>query len=359
MKKILSAVIAVLMIATLCCALVGCSSHPTDGLQYTMSSDGQSYEVTGIGTATETAITIASTYESLPVTAIAESAFSENNDIVSVYIPSSIQTIGNSAFTQCQSLTKVTFEKDSQLQMLQYGVFSQCSGLNSITMPQSLNSIESAAFSKCTSLTNITIPDSVTKIGFYAFYDCTALSTVSFGDNSQLEKITELAFGRCTSLASFDINSKVSYVGDNAFMVCTSLKSFDVAEDNGYFTAIDNSLYSADCSVLIKHASGSEEKIFVVAESVTQIDIGAFYGSTNIESITIGSNVELVGYSAFSACTALTSITFPAGTSWYKTLDGFDWLDGCGGTLIETDSDTANATNLTSNNYTNYYLYKG
>ena len=50
--------------------------------------------------------------------------------------------------------------------------FSDCTGLTSITIPNSVTSIGDEAFSDCTGLTSITIPNSVTSIGRSAFYNC-------------------------------------------------------------------------------------------------------------------------------------------------------------------------------------------
>ena len=41
-----------------------------------------------------------------------------------------------------------------------------------------VTSIGDAAFSYCTGLTSITIPNSVTSIGAYAFYDCTGVPSI-------------------------------------------------------------------------------------------------------------------------------------------------------------------------------------
>ena len=50
--------------------------------------------------------------------------------------------------------------------------FFGCSGLTSVTIPNSVTSIGQSAFRECTGLTSVTIPNSVTSIGEYAFWDC-------------------------------------------------------------------------------------------------------------------------------------------------------------------------------------------
>ena len=60
-------------------------------------------------------------------------------------------------------------------------VFYGCSGLTSVTIPNSVTSIGNAAFYGCSSLTSVTIPNSVTSIGDYAFYGCSGLTSVTIG----------------------------------------------------------------------------------------------------------------------------------------------------------------------------------
>ena len=80
--------------------------------------------------------------------------------------------------------------------------FFECTGLTSITIPNSVTSIRDYAFEYCTGLTSITIPNSVTSIGVWAFGDCSALTSVEFN----AENCTYMGdsyfyvFSRCTAL---------------------------------------------------------------------------------------------------------------------------------------------------------------
>ena len=102
-----------------------------------------------------------------------------------VVIPSSITvegkeytvtSIGNSAFYECSGLTSVTIP--NSVTNIGDGAFGGCSGLTSITIPNSVTSIGESAFNGCSKLTSVTIPNSVTSIGWGAFGSCTQLENV-------------------------------------------------------------------------------------------------------------------------------------------------------------------------------------
>ena len=81
-----------------------------------------------------------------------------------------VTSIENRAFYYCSGLTSVTIP-NSVTSIGQYA-FSGCSGLTSVTIPNSMASIGENAFYECSGLTSVTIPNSVTSIGKYAFFWC-------------------------------------------------------------------------------------------------------------------------------------------------------------------------------------------
>ncbi|MDD7226759.1 MAG: leucine-rich repeat domain-containing protein, partial [Prevotella sp.] len=101
--------------------------------------------------------------------------------------------------------------------------FSDCTGLTSITIPNSVTSIVEWAFSGCTGLTSITIPSSVTSIGEFAFTGCTGLTSITIPNS--VTSIGEFAFTGCTGLTSITIPSSVTSIEDDAFSGCKNIEN--------------------------------------------------------------------------------------------------------------------------------------
>jgi hypothetical protein len=99
----------------------------------------------------------------------------------------------------CSGLTSVTIpNSDSSIGM---GAFLDCSSLTSVAIPNSVTSIEEKTFYGCSSLTSITIPNSVTTIGADAFMNCTGLTSVTIPNS--VTSIELHAFAYCSGLEDF------------------------------------------------------------------------------------------------------------------------------------------------------------
>ncbi len=98
--------------------------------------------------------------------------------------------------------------------------FSNCGNLNSITIPDSVSSIESYAFMS-TGLTSIEIPEGVTSIETSTFQSCTALTSIKIPDS--VKTIGASAFWACRSLESVEIPAGVTTINVKAFQDCGKL----------------------------------------------------------------------------------------------------------------------------------------
>ena len=101
----------------------------------------------------------------------------DNNNSVSVVTPLSgsyySYVSGNLTIPDTVTLYGISYAVTS----IGYSAFYNCSGLTSVTIPNSVTSIGSYAFGGCSGLTSVTIPNSVTSIGTYAFSGCSGLTT--------------------------------------------------------------------------------------------------------------------------------------------------------------------------------------
>ena len=179
---------------------------------------------------------------------IAERAFSDCSGLESVTIPNSVTSVGKDAFQNTPWFdnqpdgvvyagkvlykykgimpegTKISI-KEGTLGITGWA-FSDCSGLTSVTFPNSVTSIGEWAFYNCSGLTSVTIPNSVTSIGEWAFYNCSALTSVTFPNS--VTSIGECAFYDCSGLTSVTIPNSVTSIGEWAFYNCSRLTSVTI-----------------------------------------------------------------------------------------------------------------------------------
>ena len=93
----------------------------------------------------------------------------------------SVTVIGRYAFDGCTGLTSITIP--NSVTGIDSFAFQDCSGLTSITIPNSVTSIGESAFSACSGLTSVTIPNSVKSIGSHAFNSCDIPTVISLIEN--------------------------------------------------------------------------------------------------------------------------------------------------------------------------------
>ena len=174
------------------------------------------------------------------------------------------------------------------------GVFANCSGITSVTLPNSLLRIGRYAFAGCSSLTDFVIPNGVKEIGNAAFM-CSSITSVSIP--SSVTKIESAAFRDCSLLNSVHITDleawcKVSFLGD-----CSSAPFCGTLSDR--FTAYH--LY----------LNGEEIKDLLIPNSVKTIGNHTFYGCIGLSSVTIPEGVTTICRGAFFGCRELKNLAIP------------------------------------------------
>lgn len=127
-----------------------------------------------------------------PVSEIGTNTFRGKTKIVCVLLPdkdntdTGIRVIGNYAFQGCTGLRSITIPNSVENKTtaggteLVKGWFKDCINLKNVVLGTGLESIESELFQNCSSLTNIVIPASITKIAANAFDGCINLKTVYY-----------------------------------------------------------------------------------------------------------------------------------------------------------------------------------
>ena len=253
---------------------------------------------------------------------IGYAAFSECAGLVSVKIPDNVTKIGESAFINCANLTKIDVTAGNKYYSSANGVLFNkdkseliCypAGIKNVgySIPDGVTVIRDRAFNKCISLNSITIPKSVQDIETYSFFGCTSLEAINVAaSNKNYADVNGILFSKDkTKIVCYPANKKnmsysipvsVKVVGVAAFRDCIYLKGITIPDS---VTNIEHHAFS-NCKNL---------KSITIPDSITAIEMATFIDCASLTGVKIPDSVTSIGWGAFSNCKSLTKITIPAG----------------------------------------------
>lgn len=210
------------------------------------------------------------------VTSIGESAFSDCDSLTSIKISNNVISIGSNAFYLCNSLKSVTLPPN--LTSISNRAFYSCDSLKSVIIPSGLTSIEPNAFEECERLSNVTFPSSPFSIGDYAFRGCRFTSLTL---PSSLTEIGIEAFAHCKGLKSLTLSPSLSRIGYNAFGDCDRLTTLTIPSGLTSLSTLNgDSEYHYDL-----FSESDIESVYVAWE--VPIPAGGFFYYVNLSNCTL------------------------------------------------------------------------
>lgn len=257
------------------------------------------------------------------VTTIGSYAFKGCTEMTGVKLPSKLETIGSYAF---DSTGLTALELPATLKSVGDSAF-QKTKIKTLNLPDGLNLTEGSEFAECAELTEVSVGGNLAAYG--TFSSCAALTTITVREG--VTSIDGSAFSDCTALTTVNLPASLTTLSSTAFSGCTALKSINFAEGSS-FSCVDGIVYGDNAIAFVLSIDKEELTIkdgvteignrafrnqkglkkVTLPDSLVKIGNQAFNGCTNLASINLPENLQEIGYSAFNGCTSLTMVTFPA-----------------------------------------------
>lgn len=289
------------------------------------------------------------------VTNIEGHAFYDCDKLSSVTIGKGVTSIGSSAFYSCDALKavyisdlsawcKIAFDGSSanpcynghhlylngeeitalvipeDITSIKQYAFYGCSEISSVIIPNSVTSIETSAFGSCSNLQSVSLGKNIANLNKDAFSSCNKLSSVEWNITNFIDfasatlspfynyrnTITSFTFGNnvehipaflcceMSNLSRIDIPASVTSVGEGAFAFCSRLTAINAAAGSPLYSSVDGVLFSKDKTSLIIYPAGKSATTYTIPNTVKTIEENAFYGCTNLSSVTVPASVTSI-----------------------------------------------------------------
>lgn len=274
-------------------------------------------------------------------------AFKGIKGLKKLHIPSSIMSIGESAFEGCPDLKEVTITIDSDLPYfldkrvfanceklekvvieskknkavtIKEEAFEGCKSLKNVVLPKTLERIENGTFKHCSSLKNIDLPENVSYIGQNAFLGCEKLESIRIP--KKITVIYPATFNDCRNLKEVILPDTITSIGAGAFKNCFSLEEIALPKSLKEMTAAFNGCESLKKVIFNKKLEVVGDSAFekckslkslVLPEKVKKIGNRAFANCESLESIHVNPKLKEIGNNVFDNCKSLKGFDVPQG----------------------------------------------
>nr|WP_314682371.1 leucine-rich repeat domain-containing protein [uncultured Prevotella sp.] len=271
------------------------------------------------------------------------------SQITKITIPKTVQHIESRCFDGCVNMTEFVIEGatdgTSQLKDIDSHAFLNCKKLASITLPNSVislgdpdpNADGGGVFEGCESLTSFTFPSSYasSNVSSFTFKFCKNLATINWNGYSP-KRLNNSAFYDCDKITWSQIPQSVEELGSTCFYDCNALTSVDLSK----IKKMDTGVFWGTPLTSVEWPA-----------AVTEIPANTFWACGKLTTIKgipgqpgAWDNITKIGENAFNMCTALTTIKLPAelktiDAQAFRSCDHLATVDY--GTKVETIGDGA------------------
>jgi hypothetical protein len=294
--------------------------------------------------------------------------FSGWSSLRSMFIPSSVQSMGYECFLNCPVLSSLVFERGCQVSSFRGRLFEKCGSLKSLCLPASLKTFGEpvASYLRMTYVTiedgnrslrlshgllvdlhagscrryfgkeeTVVIPADINEISGWCFAGTSGLFHVFFAGRSVVSRLGESAFEGCSSLQSICIPASVESLEANCFADCLSLSTVEFERrsrvlnlnacvfrgclslvticipKSAHFLFAYRSLGAfAECRGLVSVTFEASSAWFPSWVPDWYFSFGTFCGCSSLKSICIPARVTSLGEECFLGCVALSTVTF-------------------------------------------------
>lgn len=243
------------------------------------------------------------------ITHINPYSFINCDELVSVKLPTSLKSTGDSVFSGCNSLQRIIFPDENTFFQMEYSNHHCCLNYNNDAKYYIGNEIFNPE--------EIIIPNNISSIHDYTFYEWPDIKRIIINDN--VKSIGNYAFSGCRNLATVIINSPLTSIGRGAFFRCESLNCVNINSLKSWLDIEFNDCY-ANPTYYAKRlvVDGEADNKLIIPDGTTYIKQFAFINCDWMTTIFIPSSITSIGIQAFYGCTELRAIRIKDVNKWAR-----------------------------------------